>query len=68
MLQECYGTTSNENVAVVKTIYEEAGVKEIYTQHQEEQYNYLNAKIQSLPNLPKDLLFKILKKLYKRSN
>ena len=66
-LLACYGLPEKENVEKVKELYTELDLKSMYHAYEEESYKALDAEIQGITELPKELFTGLLAKIYKRS-
>lgn len=68
IMSENYGKQDPENVKIIKDLYNELGVAELYAQYEEKSYKKIQSLILDLPKeVPKELLHKISAVIYKRN-
>jgi len=65
-LETHYGIDDPKDVAIVKRIYNEIGLKSIFQQYEDESYKQLVDKIKRVRILPQEVFVKLLSKIYKR--
>ncbi|XP_065213682.1 farnesyl pyrophosphate synthase-like [Planococcus citri] len=68
-LEKCYGSADPQKVETVKKIYQDIGIPSIFAAYEEDAYKLIVDQIQQLSRgVPQKIFFKILDKIYKRSN
>ncbi|CAG9764136.1 unnamed protein product [Ceutorhynchus assimilis] len=69
IMEEHYGRTEPESVAIVKQLYQDLSLPNTYAIYEEESYNIIKTHIQQISKgLQHDLFFNIMEKLYKRES
>eukprot|EP01112_Ceratiomyxa_fruticulosa_P017580 TRINITY_DN549_c0_g1_i1.p1 TRINITY_DN549_c0_g1~~TRINITY_DN549_c0_g1_i1.p1 ORF type:complete len:388 (+),score=84.69 TRINITY_DN549_c0_g1_i1:125-1288(+) len=66
-LQQHYGKDNPADVAVVKKIFNEINLPEVFRKYEEESYQSLLAKIKKVRIIPQEVFLTLLAKIYKRS-
>lgn len=66
ILFENYGLRSTENVAKIKSLYEEIGIQQCFLQFEKDQYEEICSLIESLEVLPKKIFYNFLDMIYRR--
>ncbi|CAH2042353.1 unnamed protein product, partial [Iphiclides podalirius] len=68
IMEEHYGSSKPEDVAMIKDLYEELQLPHTYSVYEEATYDLLRTQIQQVTRgLPHDLFFKILDNIFRRS-
>lgn len=69
VLHKCYGTNDETDVALVKMLYEQMGLKNLYAEYEERSYNEIEQRIQQLPDdVPKSIFYQIMSVIYRRNH
>ncbi|TPX69123.1 hypothetical protein SpCBS45565_g02651 [Spizellomyces sp. 'palustris'] len=68
LLEENYGRKSPESVQVVKSVYKDLCIEDIYHQYEEESYERITALINKVDErlLPRDMFVAFMNRIYKR--
>lgn len=67
LFQDNYGIGDPTNVAIIKDLYEELKLPNIFRTYEEESFNKINTHIQEVSlSLPQDMFLKFLDKINKR--
>jgi len=66
LLEKHYGKDSPSDVALVKNVFNEIGLKKAFQKYEDESYKALVAKIKGVRILPQEVFLKLLVKIYKR--
>lgn len=66
-LEAHYGSQEEEDVARVRQVYEELGVREAFTRYEEEFHSSIMARIEGVQGLPPALFTLFLDRVYKRT-
>lgn len=61
-----YGIDDPKDVAVIKEVYQEIGIPEIFKKYEDDSYATLLSKIQHVKIMPQEVFVKLLQKIYKR--
>ncbi|KAJ3000156.1 Farnesyl pyrophosphate synthetase [Globomyces sp. JEL0801] len=68
VLDENYGQKDASKVALVKNVYKEIGIEDIYHQYEEDSYKRLSALIETVDNsvIPQEMFVNFMNRIYKR--
>ena len=66
-LEANYGQWDEKKVKKVKQLYEELGIEQMFKDYEEESYLQIQAELEKVTELPKEVFELLLKKIYKRS-
>ncbi|KAK2581782.1 hypothetical protein KPH14_002260 [Odynerus spinipes] len=67
ILEECYGSKDPEKVKLVKCLYDDIGLPNIYSTYEKETYNQLTTRIQQISHdILQDLFLDLLNRMYRR--
>jgi len=67
LLEENYGEWDDAKVAKVKALYKEMNLSKIFEEYEEESYKQIQAKLDQVTTMPRDVFELFLKKIYKRT-
>jgi farnesyl diphosphate synthase len=67
LLEKHYGRDNENDVSVVKKIYNEIGIPKIFKQYEEESYESLCKLIKEVRSMPQEVFTDLLSKIYKRN-
>lgn len=67
VLQDNYGQWDDNKVAAIKALYEELELKQAFEQYEEESYARIQAQLDQVKNVPRQVFEVLLHKIYKRS-
>lgn len=69
LFSEHYGKKEEEDVAIVKQLYEDVGLPNTYTIYEEDSYNMMKTHVQQTSRgVPHEVYFMIMNKIYRRNN
>lgn len=66
-LKENYGQWDDDKVAIVKGLYKDMKLKELFDKYEEESYAEIQEELKKVTNIPHDVFTLFLNKIYKRS-
>ena len=67
ILKENYGQWDDEKVAIVKALYKDMKLKELFDKYEEESYAEIQEELKKVTSIPHDVFALIWNKIYKRS-
>lgn len=69
VMLRCYGQPDEADVARVKAIYDELGLRAAYAEYEERSYSEIELRIQQLPvDFPKAIFYQIMAVIYRRKH
>lgn len=69
LFAEHYGKKGDEDVAIVKQLYEDVGIPNTYAIYEEDSYNMMKTHVQQTSRgVPHEVYFMIMNKIYRRNN
>jgi len=67
LLESNYGQWNDKKVAKVKDLYKELDLPKVFAEYEEESYQAIQAELDKVTLMPRDVFELLLKKIYKRS-
>jgi len=67
LLQENYGQWDDQKVATVKKLYRELELPKVFEEYEETSYRHIQAQLDDVTTVPREVFDVLLQKIYKRS-
>lgn len=67
ILEDNYGKWDDDKVAKVKALYKEMELPKVFEAYEEKSYELIQAKLEKVTSVPRDVFVLFLKKIYKRN-
>ena len=67
ILQQNYGVWNDPKVAKIKALYNELNLPQVFADYEEESYRMIQAELDQVTDMPRQVFDLLLEKIYKRS-
>lgn len=69
VMNQCYGTHNEADVQRVKALYDELGLRKLYSEYEQRSYDEIEKRIKQLPtDFPKSIFYQIMATIYRRKH